>query len=156
MNDNPISLDKLHDIVVPEAVAWWPLAPGWYVLLLALIIAVSWTGIRLTQQWNKNRFRREALNELETISPTDLPSLVKRVCLCIGQREQVASLSGEDWLHFLDQSGSTTDFTQGPGKILLTLSYSPDASIDLNSPEFSDLKSSVRTWIQNAQLFQAK
>ena len=60
MKDNPISLDKLHDIVLPETVGWWPLAPGWYVLLLALLIAVSWISIRLIQQWNQNRFRREA------------------------------------------------------------------------------------------------
>ena len=35
MND-PGSLQNLNDIVVPGPVAWWPLAPGWYLLLAVL------------------------------------------------------------------------------------------------------------------------
>ena len=156
MKDNPISLDKLHDIVVPDAVGWWPLAPGWYVIFLGLIIAATWAALRFIQNWNNNRFRREALLELETITPSDLPSLVKRVCLCLCQREQVASLSGEEWLRFLDQSGSTTNFTQGPGKNLLDLSYSPETSINKDSSEYSELKNCIRNWIQNAAALNAK
>jgi hypothetical protein len=41
MKDSATNLDRLHDIVVPAPVPWWPPAPGWYVVLtVALIIAL--------------------------------------------------------------------------------------------------------------------
>lgn len=156
MNDNPISLDKLNDIVVPDAVAWWPPAPGWYVLFLALLITISWAGIRILQNWSRNRFRRQALLELETVAPANLPALVKRVSLSIWPREQVASLSGDEWLQFLDQSGNTSAFSKGPGKILISLSYGSDTSFNQDSPEFTDLKKCIRIWIQNATTLNSK
>ncbi len=149
MTSNPTSLDNLHDIVVPDPVSWWPLAPGWYVIILGLVIAATWISIRFIQQWQSNRFRREALRQLETIKPSELPALVKRVALCLWPREQVASLSGDDWLQFLKQSNTTT-FTKDSGKNLLSLSYSPDTNLEASSPEFSELKNTVRTWIQNS------
>ncbi|MCF6311541.1 MAG: DUF4381 domain-containing protein [Verrucomicrobiales bacterium] len=144
MTTNPTSLDLLHDIVTSDPVSWWPLAPGWYVIMLALLIGVSLLSIRFIQQWQKNRFRREALNQLENISPSNLPALVKRVALCIAPREQVASLSGDDWLTFLDQTGNTTAFTKKVGQQLLALSYSPSESADT---EFSELKKTIHNWI---------
>lgn len=144
MSTNPTSLDNLHDIVMPDPISWWPLAPGWYVVILGLLIAAIWASIRFIQQWQKNRFRREALHELESIKPSELPSLVKRVALCAWPREQVASLSGDDWLQFLQRN----NFPKNLGKNLITLSYSPSSNLKTNSPEFSELKTTVRTWIQ--------
>jgi len=152
MSTNPASLDNLHDIIVPNPVSWWPLAPGWYVLILGLIIAATWIGIRLNRQWQQNRFRREALSELDSIKPSELPALIKRVALCIWPREQVASLSGDDWLQFLDQSSNSDAFTQGPGKKLSALSYSPDTPLGPNNLDFDELKNTIRTWICNTQL----
>lgn len=135
--------DDMHDIVVSEPVSWWPLASGWYVLILVLAMAIIWFGVKTFKQWKKNAYRRAALRELKSISPADLPALVKRVSLCIYPREQVATLSGEAWLEFLDQSGNTQDFTQGPGRNLLELSYNPNAS---NIP-IEELTNIIRKWV---------
>jgi hypothetical protein len=135
--------DDMHDIVVSEPVSWWPLAPGWYVLMLIFAMGMIWLGVKYWNQWKKNAYRRAALRELKSISPADLPALVKRVSLCIYPREQVATLSGEAWLEFLDQSGNTQDFTQGPGRHLLELSYNPNAS---NIP-IEELTHIIRKWV---------
>ena len=135
--------DDMHDIVMSEPVSWWPLASGWYVLMLVLAMAIIWFGVKTFKQWKKNAYRRAALRELKSISPADLPALVKRVSLCIYPREQVATLSGEAWLEFLDQSGNTQDFTQGPGRHLLELSYNPNAS---NIP-IEELTNIIRKWV---------
>ena len=37
------SLAQLRDIQLPEPISWWPLAPGWWVL----IISVSYTHLTL-------------------------------------------------------------------------------------------------------------
>ena len=135
--------DDMHDIVMSEPVSWWPLASGWYVLILVLTMAIIWLGVKFWNQWKANQYRRDALRELKSISPADLPALVKRVSLCIYPREQVATLSGEAWLEFLDQSGNTQDFTQGPGRHLLELSYNPNAS---NIP-IEELTNIIRKWV---------
>ena len=136
-----IGFDQMHDIVAPDPVTWWPLAPGWWVVLLALGLALIWLGSRRYRRWKQNAYRRAALRELQSMPASELPALVKRVCLATFPREQVASLSGEAWLEFLDQTGNTTDFTQGPGRHLLELSYNPD----FTPPD--DLTEFIRQWI---------
>ena len=41
MND-PGSLQNLNDIVLPAPVPWWPLAPGWWVLIGLIPIVGFW------------------------------------------------------------------------------------------------------------------
>ena len=135
--------DQMHDIVLPDPISWWPLAPGWWVILLLLTLAMVWIITAAYRRWKKNAYRRAALRELKNISPADIPALVKRVSLSIYPREQIATLSGEAWLEFLDQSGNTQDFTQGPGRHLLELSYNPHAK---NIP-IADLTQVIRQWV---------
>ena len=138
---NVPGFDQMHDLVVPDPVTWWPLAPGWWVVLLALGLALIWLASHSYRRWKQNAYRREALRELQTIPASELPALVKRVCLATYPREEVAALSGEPWLEFLDQTGNTTDFTQGPGRHLLELSYNPH----FTPPD--DLTKLIRQWI---------
>ena len=57
-------LERLHEIVPPEAVAWTPQTIGWQILAaLALVLAI-WVLARVTRRWLRNRFRRQALAEL--------------------------------------------------------------------------------------------
>lgn len=42
MTLDPTSLDRLHDLVLPSSVPWWPPAPGWYGVLGLLVLAVAW------------------------------------------------------------------------------------------------------------------
>ena len=150
MDDKPIQpklnvpdFDQMHDIVVPDPVSWWPLAPGWWVVALALAIALIWWGVQRYHRWKNNAYRRAALKELENVASADIPALVKRVCLSSYPREQVATLSGEAWLEFLDQSGNTQEFTQGPGRYLLELSSNPHP----NNIPIRDLIQVIRKWI---------
>ena len=39
---DPGSLQNLHDIVVPGPAAWWPPAPGWYVLAAVALSVGEW------------------------------------------------------------------------------------------------------------------
>jgi hypothetical protein len=143
--------DDMHDIVVSEPVSWWPLAPGWYVFMLIFAMAMIWVGVKYWRKWKANQYRRDALRELDDISPHDLPTLVKRVGLSAWPRDEVANLSGDAWLKFLDQSGNTTDFTQGAGRLLLDLSYKPHSKIDHDSPEYQQLLKLIQRWIQQSR-----
>ena len=70
----------------------------------------------------------------------ELPALVKRVALQAWPREQVASLTGADWLAFLDESYGGDGFANGPGRCLSDLAY--------GGGDGADAAVLVREWIR--------
>lgn len=148
---DPVSLDRLHDIVLPEPASWWPLAPAWYALAFLLFIFVVMLTWILVAQWRRNAYRRAGLRELARIeSHIDQPDaarsiaeLVKRVALTIYPRERVASLTGDKWLSFLDASAKTREFTTGAGR-RLEAGYEPG----MHTPS-AELIRTVRHWIKH-------
>ena len=148
---DPGSLDRLHDIATPPPVPWWPPAPGWYVIGaigLVLLGVGLWTAF---DRRRRNRYRREALRELDrTVHGPHagrviaIAELLKRVALAAYPRDQVASLTGDEWLQFLDATGRTDAFTNGAGRVLGDALYRTEAPVDV--PELVD---AVRHWIRH-------
>ncbi|ADJ27812.1 DUF4381 domain-containing protein [Nitrosococcus watsonii] len=98
MNDNATSLDRLHDIVVPPQVAWWPPAPGWYGVLAivagVVIALLIWQWLR----WRANAYRRTALRELDSAQTVAaISEILRRTALVIAPRSTLAPLTGSDW-----------------------------------------------------------
>ena len=69
MNPGPTSLDRLHDVIAPPPVPWWPPAPGWYYLFAFVLVLLVVLTIRGIIRWQHNRYRREALAEWRAIHP---------------------------------------------------------------------------------------
>ena len=111
---NP-ALAKLHDYYQPIQPAWVPQTIGWYVLFVFLALFLLWLLFRAIHRWFANRYRREALRELATATPDQFSALLKRTALAVWPREQVASLSGNDWLTFLNEAAKTESFLTMPG-----------------------------------------
>lgn len=97
-------LDQLKDIHLPAAVGFWPPALIWWVLLFALFVVIGlciWFYKR--QAWRRQA--KQALAAIDWQQPQqayrDANKLLKRICL---QKisNQCTQLSGEDWLHYLD------------------------------------------------------
>jgi hypothetical protein len=149
MSSDPTSLDRLHDVIVSPPVPWWPPAPGWVVSCLLLILALVYWIIRAVRHWQSNCYRREALELLENahFSGGELATLIKRVALSVYPRALVASLTGEQWLTFLDQTGRTDAFTKGSGRWIARLAYEPQLIASLADTERRDLIAAVRDWI---------
>lgn len=152
-------LDKLQEIRLPAPVAWTPQTVGWYVLAALAALGLLWLARALARRWAANRYRRAALAELAGIKGrlggetgparalAEIPALLKRTALATFPREEVAGLSGETWLGFLDSSAGTTDFSSGPGQMLADLPYSPAAQ----SPPADDIRqllSVSQRWIR--------
>ena len=149
MNPDPASLDNLHDIVqsVPMSL-WWPLAPGWWVVIgVAGIIAL--TGlIRYLLKRQRNLYRRWALQELDALDqlhaqPQMLPTLLKRVAMVAYSRAEVGALAGKSWLDFLNREVPES-FDAECAKLLLQLDYRRDA--DLSAAELTRLQNAIRHW----------
>lgn len=161
---DPASLQNLHDIISPQAVAWLPPAPGWYVLSLTLFLFCSWFSVQKYLLWKRNRYRREALIELATIQKQaaagsvtqqllpQLSELVKRTAIAAYGRHLVASLTGDEWLDFLDTTGSTHLFTQGDGQLLQGCSYQSATQLaKISDEQVAGLRGAVFYWIQKHQ-----
>ena len=116
------SLASLHDIHVPQAIGWWPLAPGWYLLASSLIIALLLFGFLGYRHYVQGRAKREALRVLATLEKhyqhdtnsqlyaANISELLKRVALAYYPRTRVANLQGEAWITFLNSTVKGVEF----------------------------------------------
>ena len=152
------SLERLHDIVVPPPVPWWPPAPGWWVIGTLALVLGAIAAWRAWTAWRAAAYRRAALAELRALEARaadpgqreaalrELPALVKRTALAAFPRRVVASLSGAAWLGFLDRTGRTDGFTHGRGQVLGGLAYDP-AAAHMDATATDELFRLVRTWV---------
>ena len=107
-----LSLEKLNDIVIPDAPAWWPPSPGLWVVLVAVVIMLMLIGYRLYLRWYRNRYRRLGLQLLHAADTEyEVSVILKRVALAAYPREQVASLYGSEWVAFLQQTCPQSAFS---------------------------------------------
>jgi cbb3-type cytochrome oxidase subunit 3 len=154
-------LEKLHEILLPEPVSWTPHTIGWYVVLGLVLIAAGWWVYRRLRRFQKNRYRRLALAELAVIEGelqrperrakalSEIPVLLKWTALAAFPRSDVASLSGEQWLTFLDKTMGGKDFTEGDGRLLPELAYAPALGIaNLSDGRVGNLLQLTRRWIE--------
>ncbi|HEY5953361.1 MAG TPA: DUF4381 domain-containing protein [Terrimicrobiaceae bacterium] len=102
MNEDAASLDRLHDIITPPTVPWWPPAPGWYVLGAIVLLLVLVFLLRLWLRWRANAYRREALRALEAASDTAaISALLRRTALAESSHSEIAVLHGNSWVDWL-------------------------------------------------------
>lgn len=148
-------LANLRDINLPADVSWWPPAPGWWLLFL-LLLTLGWLCVRAVVRWHYSP-RRSALRLLQTLR-RDLPNnksnvltlraisvLLRRCALTQYPSMNIAGLIGEQWLQFLDETGKTSAFSQGPGQALGEASYQKDLTYDADA-----VFALVEQWIRQA------
>lgn len=102
MNESATSLDRLHDLVLPPVLPWWPPAPGWYVVIALALVAAVWMALRSWKRWQSNAYRREAARELASLdSSAAIAELLRRTALAIAPRAEIAEKTGTAWLDWL-------------------------------------------------------
>ena len=102
MNESATSLDRLHDLVLPPAVSFWPLAPGWYVVVAGLLLLLLLAAIRAVSRYRANAYRREALRQLALLEqPAAIAELLRRTALAIAPRAVVAEKTGAAWVDWM-------------------------------------------------------
>lgn len=150
---------QLEDIHLPPAPGFWPPAPGWW-LLAALLLAGAWgiakTTLRFVHQHRRVRDTKRRLQHLKQLldsgetkqAITEINILLRHIALTHFPDDDVASLTGDDWLAFLDRSGGTDAFSAGPGKVLAEGPYLPEAPQDIDR---DGLYRAVEAWVENAQ-----
>ena len=143
MEDPLTALRPLH---TPAPISWWPPAVGWWLLLIAVLVLL----IVIYRYWRRMAPQRAALRELKFLLKNThdhpvamLNQLLKRYALVCWPVPAVASLTGKDWLEFLDANGGNGKFSAGPGQILLTEPYQKQ------STDLHELAALARQWIKS-------
>ena len=139
---NPADI-PLRDLHLPDAVGWWPLAPGWWVVIAIAVAALGWLCVQAFKANRRSAARRHALKQLERYSRdytqhgdavrlgTELSELVRRTMLAYAPRKQVAGLTGEAWLAWLDKGLDRSHFVDGDGRPLIEWPYrEPETQIE--------------------------
>jgi LPXTG-motif cell wall-anchored protein len=151
---NPDPLAGLRGYHLPDAVSWWPPAPGWWLLAGLLVLAAGVAAWLFVRRRRRRAALRAALAELDALTgelaaldPADfarrLSRLLRRYALTRYPRREVAGLTGEAWLRFLDTHGDAQVFTRGRGRLLQEAPYRPSA----DAAALRDLAAVSRDWI---------
>ncbi|MHB8668605.1 MAG: DUF4381 domain-containing protein [Burkholderiales bacterium] len=155
MNPNLQQALQLRDIHLPGAPAFWPPAPGWWLLGAALAGLSAWIVVTALRRHRIRRQRQRVLSALANLehklaserTPDALAHmsvLLRRLALMRFPRQRVAALTGNAWLRFLDESGGNGQFTHGPGRVLATAPYQRSLPSDLDAARLVAL---LREWV---------
>ena len=137
----PDPLAGLRDYHLPEAISWWPPAPGWW-MLAALAIAAAAALVRWRRQ-RRGRAHASRLASLElarlrtrwradadaTAFLRGLSQLTRRFVLARFPGEPVAGLCGEAWLRYLADKSAEPGFVNGVGRRLADAPYQANGSV---------------------------
>ncbi|MEI6895231.1 MAG: DUF4381 domain-containing protein [Colwellia sp.] len=95
---------QLHDIHTPEQVSNFPIAPGWWILLLLILISAIWLYKKFKQHKQLNAVKNQALATLEnndTMRAKECISLLKWTAMHYFSRQHLAKLYGDSFQQFL-------------------------------------------------------
>jgi hypothetical protein len=125
----------LRDLHLPDAVAGWPPAPGWWIVGAVVLIVLGYLLRRWWQSRARSAARRYAMRQLNSLVTSyeqhrdlirfaaEASALLRRTMLAYAPREDVAGLTGDAWLAWLDRGLAQPVFAKGAGRALLDLPY---------------------------------
>ena len=135
-------LAALKDIHLPDAIAWWPPAIGWWLLLLLLLAVILLVLVSIRKRRERMAPYRIAMREFDRIAgeyhlqkdttrlSQQLSILLRRIAISIMARKEVAGLTGELWLEYLDKLSGQTILCSDTGRQLLQAPYRAGVTVD--------------------------
>lgn len=149
----------LHDfveVIPPNSISWLPQTAGWRWLAAGLLLLALLYAWRTARHWYRNRYRREAIKRLQKVSESydspefliDLNRVLKITALVAYSREQVARLSGEHWVKFLNQQCENPPFDRELSLLLATATYRQQS---IQQPLQEQLLEAGLNWVNEHQ-----
>ena len=145
----------LRDLHLPEAIAWWPLAPGWWVVIALIALGVGLLFRQFLRIRARGAARRHGLRRLNELTAdfeqhhdavafsSHLSELLRRTMLAYAPRQDVAGLTGDEWLAWLDRDLDQPRFQGEAGRKLLELPYRAPGD-DVSGLDLVDVVAAVR------------
>jgi hypothetical protein len=127
-------LAQLYDIKDLDPVSCWPLAPGWWVLIILALIAAAaayWRHCAYERSWQGQTHRAFAALDAQLAGGNAqeiagaLSVLLRRVAIQSFSRAECAGLEGLDWLHWLTTKDPGGFDWAARGSLLIEAPYAP-------------------------------
>ncbi|GLX77545.1 membrane protein [Thalassotalea insulae] len=143
-------LSQLKDIHLPEQINNYPLAYGWWMLALVIVVI----SILLVRLWlikrKLNKAKKQALAYLasEQLQPQQIIAILKWACLQYFPRQQVAALHSDKLITFfiqqLPEKSQQATFTQVLRQAILHQYQAPSPE---DTCDVEKLKNAARQWL---------
>lgn len=145
----------LRDLHLPDATGLWPLAPGWWVVIAIVVVLLAIWCRQMWLSWRDGASRRHALRRLDDLHATyresgdviafanDMSELLRRTMLAYVPRKDIAGLTGQAWLDWLDHDLPIPQFAGAAGRGLLELPYR-DPGADVSGFDVNEMMSAVK------------
>ncbi|MGD8312409.1 MAG: DUF4381 domain-containing protein [Gammaproteobacteria bacterium] len=153
----------LRDIHGLDAVPWWPLAPGWWLvlgLLVCLLLGVGllywmvqrgiWLGWRADARRQLHALKKALPSEDPREIAGRLSELLRRIAMVRSGRRAAAGLTGESWLQWLMEHDASGFDWQKRGQMLLVAPYMPPRS-GVERKELGKLIRAAIRWVNSDQ-----
>lgn len=154
-------ISQLRGLHFPEDPSWWPPAPGWWVAVALVLLVLGWLFRRLrisrrdpSGSWQQSALSQHhvLLTEFNNGAPLNevlawSSVLMRRVALAKLPRHQSAGVQNDAWLQMLDKIGSTNQYSDGPGRLLLDHPYRQHSDVD--HQQVADLLELMHNTISN-------
>ena len=128
----------LRDIHLPDAVSWWPPAPGWWALVGLLVTAT------VLVVWWQRRFRARRANRAaaalldtavaqaraEPLAAVQMVSLALRRFVVTSEGRGAAAVTDQAWLDLLDSRWGNNHFSAGHGRLIAQAPYMPAERVE--------------------------
>lgn len=153
---------RLHDIHDLDPVGIWPLAAGWWLVivlggcLVLLAVAIrrwrpDWQRYLPRYGWTHDAERELALlreriggDDVKMLA-SELSELLRRIAIARCGRDRCAGLHGDAWLDWLTDHDPAGFDWRSRGRMLLNLPYAPPGEPE-QQPELHHLIDAVQVW----------
>lgn len=147
------ALGDFVEVVSPADISWLPQTAAWGWLGAILLAYGLYRAGRVLRRWYRNRYRREAATRLQQLAESCNPEalvgevnrLLKLTALVAFSRQQVARLSGEDWVSFLNRQCPGQPFSPEQAGLLALGTYRAQA---LDAPGRQQLIAASLRWVR--------
>ena len=146
------ALGDMAEVVAPAGIDWLPQTPGWYVVFALVLLFAARRALRVLRHWYRNRYRREALRRLQGLQAgddsitlaRDANTLLKLTAMTAYSRTEVASLTGREWVEWLNGQCPGAVFDERQALVLAEGSY---RALAIDAQARTSLLGAIGRWI---------
>jgi len=143
------NLPEIRDIHIPDGVSLFPLAYGWWVILLAVILLfVVIKLIMWSIKTSKKHYALKKLKQIETKNPVtsaiEISELLRRICTV--KYRNASAFYGKEWIDFLN-SKTSHPLSQNAAKLLMFAPFMKDNDKTYDYKTAEELKTFCQIWI---------
>lgn len=151
-------MQQLHDIEGLDVISPWPLAIGWWILIICGILILGsvvwmlWQHLNYLRSWERDTFEKLSSLEKNLSFSTSgetmvfLSEYLRRIAVRRFSRKECAGLVGDAWLKWLKaHDPKQFDWTE-KGKLLIEMPYAP-MHTELPLQHIKELIQAVRYWV---------